>query len=366
RQAGRRDQAGDRTEGRRRLARRPLRRRGRGSPPRLRPARRGRGRRNRRDRLQGEHRRCLRGGARESEAPDPRADGTLIRARVGAQGPRGAVPKRRTMPKQRLALVAAVAGVAFVAASPSAPAENLSSPAAACAGRYRVRSGDTLSALARRFRTTVPALARANSMHPNGVLLAGRLLRVPSACAKAPSAPKRAVRPSSLAASLNRALAVPGTVRGRTGVVVVDLASSTVVYALNPELPLEPASTEKLPVALTALQRLGAGFRTYTAVFGSGSRSGATWSGDLVLKGFGDPMLTSQGLKGLARAIRNQGITAVSGGVVGDESYFDAQRTAPGWKGSFAKTESPLLSALVVDRGVLDGRAVDHPALAAA
>ena len=33
---------------------------------------------------------------------------------------------------------------------------------------------------------------------------------------------------------------------------------------------------------------------------------------------------------------------------------------------SFAKTESPLLSALVVDRGILDGAAVAHPALAAA
>jgi D-alanyl-D-alanine carboxypeptidase/D-alanyl-D-alanine-endopeptidase (penicillin-binding protein 4) len=270
------------------------------------------------------------------------------------------------MSKRRLALVATLAGFAFVAASPPAPAETRSrAVASACSGRYRVRAGDTLSAIARRFRTTVPALARANSMHPNAVLLAGRVIRVPAACAKAPVAP-RAVRPSSLASSLSRAVAVPGTIRARTGVVVVDLASSTVVYALNPELPLEPASTEKLPVALTALQRLGASFRTYTAVFGSGSRSGSTWSGDLVLKGFGDPMLTSQGLNGLARAIRRQGITAITGGVVGDESYFDAKRTAPGWKASFAKSESPLLSALVADRGVLDGRSVDHPALAAA
>ena len=64
--------------------------------------------------------------------------------------------------------------------------------------------------------------------------------------------------------------------------------------------------------------------------------------------------------------MRARGITAVSGSVVGDESYFDAERTAPGWKPSFAKVESPLLSALVVDRGLLDGAAVDHPALAAA
>ena len=138
------------------------------------------------------------------------------------------------------------------------------------------------------------------------------------------------------------------------------------VYTLNPDTPLEPASTEKLPVATALLQRLGAGFRMRTSVLGRGAQTGTAWHGDLILQGHGDPALTSVGLTGLARAVRARGITAVSGSVVGDESYFDAERTAPGWKPWFAKVESPLLSALVVNRGLLDGAAVDHPALAAA
>jgi D-alanyl-D-alanine carboxypeptidase/D-alanyl-D-alanine-endopeptidase (penicillin-binding protein 4) len=85
-----------------------------------------------------------------------------------------------------------------------------------------------------------------------------------------------------------------------------------------------------------------------------------------VLKGYGDPTLSSAGLDSIARAVRKRGITVVSGRVVGDESYFDTLRTCPGWKPSFAKVESPLLSALVVNRGVLDGAAADRPALAAA
>jgi serine-type D-Ala-D-Ala carboxypeptidase/endopeptidase (penicillin-binding protein 4) len=234
------------------------------------------------------------------------------------------------------------------------------SPAAGgcAAARYTVQRGDTLSSIARRFHTTVAAVARANALDPASILRAGAVLRIPSACAGAAS--------PTLASSLDRALAVPGVSRSSTGVVVVDLAADRVVYTLNPELSLAPASTEKLPVAVTALQRLGGGFRTYTAVFGHGSRAGSTWTGDLVLKGYGDPALTSGDLNSLARAVRARGIRAVSGGVLGDESYFDAQRTAPGWKAEFAKNESPLLSALVVDRGVLDGVQVDHPALAAA
>lgn len=250
----------------------------------------------------------------------------------------------------------------------SLPSASSSSVSACPPARYRVKAGDTLSSIARRFHTTVAALARANSLNPKGILLAGAVLRIPSArCESRRVAPAQSASArATVAASLARALAVPGVSRARTGVVVVDLTSSTVIFSSNPEVPLEPASTEKLPVAMTALQRLGAGFRMRTAVLGQGSLVRGTWHGQLVLKGDGDPTLSTAGLAGLARAVRNHGIRAVSGGVIGDESTFDALRICPGWKASFAKNESPLLSALVVNRGLLDGASVSHPALAAA
>jgi serine-type D-Ala-D-Ala carboxypeptidase/endopeptidase (penicillin-binding protein 4) len=68
----------------------------------------------------------------------------------------------------------------------------------------------------------------------------------------------------------------------------------------------------------------------------------------------------------LARQVRADGITRVTGGVLADESWFDARRTAPGWKAAFYIEESPPLSALIVDRGRV-GRWTSHdPALAAA
>lgn len=277
-----------------------------------------------------------------------------------------ALERSRTL--RRRLCIAATVSLALLVAGPAAPARpegvRADSGRPCAAGSYRVRAGDTLSSIARRFHTTVSALALVNSIDPDAVLPVGTVLRVPAACAHATLRPARAQ--ATLTTSLDRALAVPGISRARTGVVVVDLAANSVVYRLNADVPLEPASTEKLPVAVTALQRLGPGFRTYTAVLGSGMRAGTTWNGDLVLKGYGDPTFTSAGLAALARAVRARGISAVSGDVVGDESFFDATRTAPGWKAGFAKNESPLLSALVVDRGRLDGASVDHPALAAA
>ena len=69
-----------------------------------------------------------------------------------------------------------------------------------------------------------------------------------------------------------------------------------------------------------------------------------------MLKGFGDPTLTSADLTTLAAGVRAFGIRSVTGGVVGDESYFDARRAVAGWKPSYLIYESPPLSALVVDR----------------
>jgi serine-type D-Ala-D-Ala carboxypeptidase/endopeptidase (penicillin-binding protein 4) len=283
-------------------------------------------------------------------------------------GVRSAPPPPRLVVRVIAVLVMALAA-AHPAASAPAWAAPASAPVACQPDRYRVHAGDTLTSIAQRFQTSIDALARANSLDPNGILRIGTVLRIPSAgCGefRPPAARTAGEAERSLVASLQRALVVPGVLRERTGVVVVDLDAGRAIYAVNPEVPLEPASTEKLPVAIAALQRLGAGFRTHTDVLGHGSLAAGTWRGDLVLKGYGDPMLSNAGLDALARAVRRHGISVVSGGVIADESYFDAVRTCPGWKPSFAKEESPLLSALVANRGILDGAASDSPALAAA
>jgi LysM repeat protein len=44
---------------------------------------------------------------------------------------------------------------------------------------YRIRSGDTLSALATRFKTSVSALARENGISNPNMIIAGKTLRVP-------------------------------------------------------------------------------------------------------------------------------------------------------------------------------------------
>jgi D-alanyl-D-alanine carboxypeptidase/D-alanyl-D-alanine-endopeptidase (penicillin-binding protein 4) len=181
------------------------------------------------------------------------------------------------------------------------------------------------------------------------------------ACA-APAA--RAADPV-LAKRLAKALVVPHVARAGTGAEAVDLTTGQVVFAQNGARSLAPASNEKLTVTLAALVDLGPGFTIDTDVLGTGEQDGAVWKGALVLRGYGDPQLTSSGLARLAAQVRAAGIQRVTGGVVADESFFDSRRTADGWKRSFYLDESPPLSALVVDRGVYAHRLTENPALAA-
>jgi D-alanyl-D-alanine carboxypeptidase/D-alanyl-D-alanine-endopeptidase (penicillin-binding protein 4) len=132
---------------------------------------------------------------------------------------------------------------------------------------------------------------------------------------------------------------------------VVDLATGEVLFSRHATGPLAPASNEKLPITLTALTLLGSGYRISTEVLGEGEQQGGEWIGDLVLKGHGDPDLSTGDLKQLARQVRAAGIRSVSGDLVADESFFDRSRTAPGWKSYFRINECAPLSALSVDRG---------------
>jgi soluble lytic murein transglycosylase-like protein len=84
-----------------------------------------------------------------------------------------------------------------IPASAGAPAPkhhargHASRPGAGWRGRYRVRPGDTLSAIAARHGVGLHRLARANGLQVRGVLLSGARLRVParSASPSVPAAP---------------------------------------------------------------------------------------------------------------------------------------------------------------------------------
>jgi D-alanyl-D-alanine carboxypeptidase/D-alanyl-D-alanine-endopeptidase (penicillin-binding protein 4) len=200
----------------------------------------------------------------------------------------------------------------------------------------------------------------------NAAVLRRLLASVAAVVVLAPVPVADAARSTPLARKLSRALAVPHVDRSRSAALAVDLTTGKPVYVRNLRLPLIPASNEKLAVTYASLLALGPTFRFSTDVLGEGELEGPIWRGDVVLKGYGDPTLSTLDLLTLASQLYSQGIRRVAGRVVGDESFFDGRRTAPGWKPYFFMNESPPLSALTVDRARYRGYMTKHPALAAA
>jgi D-alanyl-D-alanine carboxypeptidase/D-alanyl-D-alanine-endopeptidase (penicillin-binding protein 4) len=171
---------------------------------------------------------------------------------------------------------------------------------------------------------------------------------------------------STLQKRLAKALRVPHVPRASSAAVAVDLETGQELFALNDSLPLAPASNEKLALTYALLTSLEPDMQIETRVEATGTQEGDTLHGNLVLVGGGDPTLSSSDLRRLARRTRATGIRYVTGGVIGDESLFDAKRTCPGWKASFYIGESPPLSALVVDRARYGSYTAPRPAKAAA
>jgi D-alanyl-D-alanine carboxypeptidase/D-alanyl-D-alanine-endopeptidase (penicillin-binding protein 4) len=165
---------------------------------------------------------------------------------------------------------------------------------------------------------------------------------------------------------LAQALAVPHVPAAHSAAAALDLSTGAVVFGRNAGLSLVPASNEKLPITYAALETLGPDFRIATDVLGQGALVGTTWRGSRALQGHGDPTLDDADLARLAKQVRAAGIRKVAGSVLGDESYFDSLRTAPGWKPSFYITQSEPLSALTVDRTWFHTHHSGAPAAAAA
>lgn len=136
---------------------------------------------------------------------------------------------------------------------------------------------------------------------------------------------------------------------GEVGVAVVDPESQRVLVDLAAEQPLNPASNAKLLTAAVALARLGPHHRFTTGLYGSvrGDRLG-----DLVLRGTGDPSLTTDDLAGLCRSLAALGVRRVEGRILVDGSRFDAQTVPPAFDqqpNEWAAFRAPV-SAVALDR----------------
>ncbi|MCY0998460.1 D-alanyl-D-alanine carboxypeptidase/D-alanyl-D-alanine-endopeptidase [Myxococcus sp. MISCRS1] len=155
------------------------------------------------------------------------------------------------------------------------------------------------------------------------------LLLPPGALAAPPSAEKRADREALRAALLEVLQRAPLKV-SRVGVHMQSLDDGAVVFTHNADELLNPASNVKLVTSAAALATLGPEFR-YETEFLVDPELGADGKvKTLYVRGKGDPSVTTERLWGMVSELWHVGVREV-GEIVVDDSWFDAERTPPGY-----------------------------------
>ncbi len=115
----------------------------------------------------------------------------------------------------------------------------------------------------------------------------------------------------------------------KVSILVKNLKSGQVIYSLNPDLRLHPASNTKLVTTAVALKELGSTYRWTTELVTPRFENGVAH--DLFLVGRGDPRFVTESLNTLIRDAKLAGLRRVDGDLIIDDSWFTAERMAPGF-----------------------------------
>lgn len=176
-----------------------------------------------------------------------------------------------------------------------------------------------------RCQTVTPRLLSATAL--------ALALGIPSHAAAGP--PSR----GPLKSKLDRIISRPAFAHALWGIQVRDLRSGKVLYSLNDDVSLTPASTLKLATTAAALDAYGPTATITTTVETAGRLDDAgRVLGDVFLVGRGDPMIwgTSEvtpvtGFDRLADALAVAGVKRIEGRLVGQEAAFTGSRRAVEW-----------------------------------
>src|SRR5438045_6324080 len=166
-------------------------------------------------------------------------------------------------------------------------------------------------------------------------------------------------------------LSQPDLSRGFWGVEIKSLDSGKVLFTLNADKLLTPASNTKLFTTAAALALIGPEYKFRTTVETNGSLDKyGRLTGDVILVGRGDPTLsgrelpyttrTQRGddptkvLEQLADELAKKGVKYVDGDLIADDSYFAFERYGDGWsQDDLVWADGAPVSALTINDNVV-------------
>ena len=116
--------------------------------------------------------------------------------------------------------------------------------------------------------------------------------------------------------------------RTKVGVEVMQASDGDVLFAHNAAVAFNPASNTKMLTTAAAMSYLGGDFRYHTALYGPAPDSNGVVTGDVVLRGSGDPSLTNTDVAEIARNLARNGITRIDGDLYADGRFHDPSKAS--------------------------------------
>ena len=166
---------------------------------------------------------------------------------------------------------------------------------------------------------------------------------MPPAPAAPTSAPAAVAAPrderAELRAFVDSMAGAPEFRSAQWGILVVDPVSGDTLVSRNADKLFVPASNMKLVTSAVGLAQLGPAFRWSTTLLARGPVRGGVLDGDLVVRGDGDPSLSTHlrgdalaPLRDLADSLRAHGVSRVRGRVIAAPSPFPDAPLGYGWE----------------------------------
>lgn len=132
---------------------------------------------------------------------------------------------------------------------------------------------------------------------------------------------------------------------------VQPIDSNEPALAWNADEPQNPASVMKLVTTAAALDILGPAYTWPTEAYITAPIRNGVLQGDLVLKGYGNPMFQTEDLWKLLRSLREKGLKSIQGNLVLDNTFFNPPPEDPAaFDGQPYKPYNALPDALLLNQ----------------
>ena len=112
----------------------------------------------------------------------------------------------------------------------------------------------------------------------------------------------------------------------KMGMIVGSVSTGEILFEKNADTLVIPASVSKIFTSYAALKKLKPSFTFKTGMYRTGIINEGRLSGDIYVKGGGDPSLVSERMWMLVNEFIRSGIKHVMGKIVIDSSYFDEEK----------------------------------------